>query len=93
MLHISEQLKQFDLSQKKRFKSERQEIVSKFLDEINKERLGTKYQQLTGRFLGIKLSHIKDNATLYYFFSTCRRYKLEGKGEFSKCFWGSLKVR
>ena len=52
---------------KSKIKTERQFIVSEFVDEINKERLGTKYRQVGGREVAVKLSHLKSNRDLYDF--------------------------
>lgn len=79
-------------STENKIRSERAYIVSQFLDEINKERVGTKWKPLSGRACAIKLSHLKDNGTLYYFLSECKDYKNRG-GAFSKRFFGSLKVK
>lgn len=70
--------------------SERSELLSLFLEEINKERKGTKYQPVTPKFLAIKLSHIPTK-DLYYLKSICLDSK-NRTGSFSKCFFGSLKV-
>lgn len=81
-----------DKSNLRKIKSERAWIISQFVEEINKERIGTSFKPLSGRVCAIKLSHLKDNHTLYYFLSTCRDYK-NRKGSFSKCFFGSLKIK
>lgn len=85
-------LLKLDKSNEVKIRSERAFIVSQFVEEINKERLGTKYKQLNGRAVAIKLSHIKDNGTLYFFLSQCKDYK-NRHGSFSKYFWGALKIR
>ena len=77
---------------KKTITNERQDIIRQFLEEINKERVGTKFKPLTGRGVAIKVGHIKDNHTLYYFLSECKSYK-HRHGSFSKYFFGSLKIR
>lgn len=79
--------------EKTKVKSERADIIRQFMEEINKERIGTKWKPMTGRGIAIKVGHLKDNKTLYYFLSQCKRYKNEGKGGFSKCFFGSLKIK
>lgn len=84
-------IKMIDKSNVTRIKSERAWIISQFVEEINKERLGTKYKPLSGKAVAIKLSHLKDNGTLYYFLSTCKDYR-NRHGSFSKMFFGSLKV-
>jgi len=87
-MHIAEFL-QIDSP---KVKSERADILSQYLEHINKERLHTKWKPLTGRGVAMKLSHIKDNQTLYYFLSQCKDYK-NRHGSFSKCFFGALKVK
>lgn len=91
MKEISSILSELEKSEKTRITNERQFILSKFVDEINKERLDTKYKPITGRAVAMKVSHLKDNSTLHYFFSQCMDYK-NRKGSFSRCFFGSLKV-
>ncbi len=96
MLAISDdkgiQLIKLEKSNESKIRSERAWIISQFLEEINRERIGTKYKPMTGRGVAIKLGHLKDNHTLYYFLSECRDYKNRG-GAFSKRFFGSLKVK
>lgn len=89
---IQEVLIKLEESNQKRFLNERQGILKQFLEEINKERVGTKYKPLTGRAVAIKLSHLKDNHTLYFFLSQCKDYK-NRQGSFSKYFFGALKVK
>lgn len=76
----------------RKFKTERQYVLSQFVDEINKERLGTSYKPITGRYVAVKLAHIKDMHTLYWFLSECKDSK-NRNGSFSKRFFGSLKVQ
>ncbi len=96
MLSISDekgiQLIKLEKSNESKIRSERAFIISQFLEEINKERIGTRFKPMTGRGVAIKLGHLKDNYTLYYFLSTCRDAK-NRRGSFSKCFFGSLKVK
>lgn len=91
-MEIKDIINKIDFSQKTRIKSERADIVSQFLLEINKERIGTKYKLMTGRGVAMKLSHLKDNGTLYYFLSECKDYK-NRNGSFSKYFFGALKAK
>lgn len=92
MISIGDQLKLFDNSNQSKIVNERQFILSQFLEEINKERLGTKYKPMTGKGVAMKLAHLKDNYTLYYFLSSCRDYQ-KRKGSFSRYFFGALKVK
>lgn len=85
-------VKKVEILNKKKVLSERQYILSQFVEEINKERIGGKYNPVTGRQIAIKLSHIKDNHTLYYFLSSAKDYK-NRNGSFGKYFYGSLKCR
>lgn len=77
--------------EKSKITSERQDILRQFQEEINKERIGTKYKPMTGRGIAMKLAHVKDKHTLYYFLSECKDYK-NRNGSFSKYFFGRLKV-
>lgn len=81
-----------DKIQKSKITSERQSILAQFLEEINKERVATKWKPMTGKGVAMKLSHLKDNNTLYYFLSQCKDYK-HRNGSFSKYFFGALKVK
>lgn len=76
---------------KPKITNERQSVIKEFVDEINKERTGTKWKPITPRAVAVKLGHIKDIKDLYYFLSVCRDYK-NRNGSFSKCFFGSLKT-
>lgn len=69
----------------------RQEIIKVFVDEINKERRGTKWKAVTGRSIALKMSHLSE-PDMYYFLSQCRDYKNRNHS-FSKCFFGSLKQK
>lgn len=73
-----------------RIKSERASLISEFVRELNRERMGTKYKSVTGRMIAVKLSHL-DNGALYYMLSVGKDYK-KRNGSFSRYFWGSLKV-
>lgn len=92
MESITNIINKLDRTQKSRITNERQDIVRQFLEEINKERVGTKYKPMTGKGVAMKLSHLKDNGTLYFFLSECKDYK-NRNGSFSKYFWGALKIR
>ena len=86
------QLLKLDKSNETKIKSERAFILSLFIEEINKERLATKWQPITGRAIAMKLGHLKDNGTLYFFLSQCKDYK-NRQGSFSKYFFGALKLK
>lgn len=73
-------------------KSERAYVVSLFLEELNKERLGTLWKPLTGRSVAIILSPIKTTQGLYEFLSECRDYK-KRNGSFGKRFFGGCKIK
>jgi len=78
------------LSRKKKkskftFRSERQEIIQRFVDKINKGRKNTPFKPVTAARINFLLSHLKI-MDLRWFYDRCRRAK-----NFSKCFFGSLK--
>jgi len=70
-------------------KTERGLILEELLEEVNKERKGTKFKPTTIKLLAIKLAHIPTQ-DLYYLKSICTDYK-NRKGSFSKCLYGSIK--
>ena len=92
MQNISLFLPQLDEINKSKITNERQDIIRQFVENINAERIGTKYKPLSPRAIAVKVGHLKDNQTLYYFLSQCNTYKKE-KGSFSKCFFGALRIR
>ena len=77
---------------KSRITNERQFIISQFVEEINKERDGIKWKKVTGKGIAMKLSHLKDNGTLYFFLSQCKDYK-NRSGSFGKYFFGALRIK
>lgn len=96
-MHISEvtfEPKQIFLKriEKSRITNERQSILKEFVDEINSERIGTKYKPITGRAVAMCLRLLKTNQELYEFLSICRDYK-NRNGSFGKRFWGGCKVK
>lgn len=92
MKTLTEILKERQPVKVKTITNERQDIIRQFVEEINKERIGTKFKPLTGRAVAIKLGMIKTNQGLYEFFSICRDYK-NRNGSFGKRFWGALKIK
>lgn len=101
MIQLFESLKKLDKIVKTKSTSERSFIISQFVDLINLERPCTYKDKngkiktsgkVTGKQIAIMLSHIKDNFTLHYFLSSCKDSK-NRNGSFSKCFYGSLKVK
>lgn len=94
MLAISEtnEYKPITFEAKKKERSERNSIITQFLEEINKERIGTKFKPMTGRGVAIKLGSIKTNFELYQFLSECRDYK-NRHGSFGKRFFGGGKIK
>lgn len=81
----------YQLPQQTKVLHERNLVLKDILDIINSERVNTKYKPLTGRGLGIKLSHI-ETKDLYFILSVGKDYKARN-GSFSKYFFGSLKVK
>lgn len=77
---------------KDKITNERQSIIKEFVDEINKERIGTKFKPVTGRLIGIKLGILKTNRELYAFLSECRDFK-NRNGSFGKRFFGGFKIK
>lgn len=78
--------------EKNKIVNQRQFILSQFVDEINKERIGTKFKPITGRIVAIKLGILKTNQELYQFLSECKDYK-NRNGSFGKRFFGGCKIK
>jgi len=65
--------------------SERQELIQRFVDNINPERSGTKWEPVTWKQINGLVAHVPIG-DLYWFFKEC------GRGDsFSKKFFGILK--
>ena len=65
--------------------SERQELIQRFVDRINLERIGTKWKPAIWRQINGLVSHVRI-ADLYWLFKVC-----EQGDSFSKKFFGILK--
>lgn len=70
----------------------RAEPIKEITDLINQERVGTKFKQITSKFVAIKTAHLKTNQDFHYLISVGKDSKRRG-GSFSKVFFGSLKVK
>lgn len=86
---------------KTKITNERQEILSEFVYEINKERPATYKDKngkiktigpTTGRVVAIKLGLLKTNRELREFLSECKDYR-NRHGSFSKRFFGGAKLK
>ncbi len=64
---------------------ERQELIQRFTDNINRERVGTKFKEATWGQINGLVSFFK-MADLYWFWSECERAP-----SFSKKFFGVLR--
>jgi len=64
---------------------ERQELIQRFVDKINLERIGTKFKPVIWRQINGLVAHVKIS-DLYWFFKECER-----GDSFSKKFFGILK--
>lgn len=78
-------------SPQNRRRTERGDLIGYFTDEVNRERLGTKYEPLTTAFIASRLCHLK-NPDLYYLKSVCEDARRRGYS-FSKRFWWEIKPR
>lgn len=75
-----------------RHRTERDYIISKFLHEINIERIGTKYKQLSFIALKMKLKKITNIHDLYILHSECVDFK-NRYGTFGAKFFSALKPK
>ncbi len=69
-------------------KSERADIVKKFVIKLNEARKIANYKELPASFYAIKMaeSGLKTNSDLYWFYRYCEDAK-----DFGKCWWWSLR--
>ncbi|HEY4508434.1 MAG TPA: hypothetical protein VJJ55_02130 [Candidatus Paceibacterota bacterium] len=65
-----------------KFTSERQELIQRFVDKINLERVGTKWKPVTARQINVLISFLK-TPDLYWLLGECERTP-----SFSKKFFG-----
>lgn len=68
--------------------NERGDVIQMFVNEINKQRVGTVYKLVTWGQINGRLAHVKDLGDLYYFYKKCKQ-----GDSFGKVFWGSLKIK
>lgn len=68
-----------------RITNERQELIQRFVDKINLERVGTKWKPVIWRQINGLVAHVKIG-DLYWFYKEC-----EQGDSFSKKFFGILK--
>jgi len=65
--------------------SERQELIQRFVDTINLERIGTKWKPVTWKQINGLVAFVRV-PDLYWLFKTC-----EQRDSFSKTFFGIIK--
>lgn len=93
-MQLAEMVLKYQLDRKSKHKTEIGEIISEFVNEINKEREGTKYPKVTYMQIYTKLGAVntklgavnKDKFALNVFLSECRDYKRRN-GSFGKLFY------
>ena len=78
-------LERLKSSKKLRITSERQELIQRFVDKINLERMGTKFPPVIWKQINGLVAHVKV-PDLYWLYKRCE----EGKS-FSKFFFGIMK--
>ncbi len=69
----------------------RSDMIKEIMDNVNKERIGTKFTKLSYIAIKKKVDHLDDSAVAYTL-SICKDSK-NRTGSFSKCFFGCLKVK
>lgn len=88
-MEIKELLKNYQLKQRdeKTPRSEREEVLKKFTDKLNADRVASGRKPLGGGFYAIKMaqSGVKTKSDLYWFYRYC-----EDAQNFSSTWWWSL---
>jgi hypothetical protein len=90
MQNLKEILSIYKETEKQTFeKSERAEIVKKFVTRLNEERTANGFKKLPASFYAIKMAEagLKDETDLYWFLRYC-----EDAQNFSKTWWWSLRA-
>ncbi len=78
-------LAKLQVAKKLNITSERQELIQRFVDKINVERIGTKWEPVIWKQINGLVAHV-GIGDLYWFFKECER-----GDSFSKKFFGILK--
>jgi hypothetical protein len=85
---ISDLLKNFDIKKAEKPLYPRQELIKKFVDKLNSDRICGGYKPLPASFYAIKMydAGLKSDYLLWWFWGYCNDAK-----SFSSCWWWSLK--
>lgn len=75
----------------KSHKTERGELLTEIVNEINKERVNTKFKPLSIKLLAIKLGHIP-TSHLYFLKSEALDYRNRGKS-YGQYVFGAIKTK
>ncbi|MSU56485.1 MAG: hypothetical protein EXS51_04255 [Candidatus Taylorbacteria bacterium] len=78
-------LSKLQVAKKLNITSERQELIQRFVDKINMERVGTKWEPVIWKQINGLVAHV-GIGDLYWFYKEC-----EQGDSFSKKFFGILK--
>lgn len=76
---------------KTKITNRRQYMIKQFVDELNLE-VKKGQRKWTPYYIALRLGHLKKLEDLDYLYSICKDYQ-HRSGSFSKCFFGSLKVK
>lgn len=70
-------------------KSERSELIEKFMKRLNADREEAGFKPLSPGFVSMKMAQagLKTNDDLYWFYSYC-----DDARHFAKCWWWSMKA-
>jgi len=87
--HINNICKQY--AKPRREIKPREELLEKFKDELNTERIGSKYRPVSMGQLRRKLQPLSE-FDLHAFFSQCKDYQRRN-GSFGRYFWWAIKIK
>lgn len=84
---ISQKQKEWDEGKKEKILYPRQELMKKFVDRLNGDRVAGGYKALPASFYVTKMydAGLKSDFLLWWFWGYCNEAK-----NFSKCWWWSL---
>lgn len=92
MKEISDIIKDYKIAEAKakNFNSERAELIQKFIDRIDEERVGTDYGPVQPKAVALKINQnprLKEMSDLYAFYQKCEKAK-----SFGACFFYFTKL-
>lgn len=77
----------------KKARTPEQEVIDAFREKINAQRVGTKYKPMS--YMAVRSYFPKGISVedMWWFYGRCKEYEDRGIGQFSRAFFGVLKIK